>query len=57
MEDEEKKINDIIIEEFYRVKSEVGEIPTRLQMYKYMDDDVLYNNIRSKPKINIFNDY
>lgn len=56
MEDEEKKINDIIIEEFYRVKSEVGEIPTRLQMYKYMDDDV-YNNIRSKPKINIFNDY
>ncbi|HCQ89083.1 MAG TPA: NgoFVII family restriction endonuclease [Clostridium sp.] len=56
MEEEQKKITDRIIEEFYRVKFEVGERPTRLQMYKYMDDDI-YNNIRSNAKMNIFNDY
>ncbi len=56
MEDEQKKITDRIIEEFYRVKFEVGGRPTRLQMYKYMDDDI-YNNMRSNAKINIFNDY
>ncbi|WP_291581609.1 DEAD/DEAH box helicase family protein [Clostridium sp. UBA6640] len=56
MEEEQKKITDRIIEEFYRVKFEVGERPTRLQMYKYMDDDI-YDNIRSNAKINIFNNY
>ncbi|GAA0719796.1 DEAD/DEAH box helicase family protein [Clostridium malenominatum] len=54
--EEQRKITDIIIGEFYRVKEEIGERPTRLQMYKYMDDDI-YSNIRSKAKINIFNDY
>ncbi|WP_454055304.1 DEAD/DEAH box helicase family protein [Clostridium sp. Marseille-Q7071] len=56
MEEEQKKITDMIIEEFYRVKFEVGGRQTRLQMYKYMDDDI-YNNMRSNAKINIFNDY
>ncbi|CDI48711.1 DEAD/DEAH box helicase family protein [Clostridium tetani] len=56
MREEQKKIIDLVIEEYYRIKHELKRRPTRLDMYKYIDDNI-YNNIRTKSKINIFNDY
>lgn len=56
MREEQKKIIDLVIEEYYRIKHELKRRPTRLDMYKYIDDNI-YNNIRTKRKLNIFNDY
>lgn len=51
-----QKIEDKIIEEYYRIKEDLGHIPTRVEMFTYMDED-LYSNIKKKSKLNIFKDY
>lgn len=51
-----QKIEDKIIEEYYRIKEYLGHTPLRIEMFTYMDED-LYNNIKKKSKLNIFRDY
>ncbi|MCH1959930.1 DEAD/DEAH box helicase family protein [Romboutsia hominis] len=56
MRKESQKIEDMIKEEFYNIKRDLGHRPSRLELFTYMDDD-LYNNIKKKAKINPFRDY
>ncbi|KOA18070.1 UvrABC system protein B [Clostridium homopropionicum DSM 5847] len=56
MEEANKKIQDLIIEDYFRVKEDLGKIPSRLEMFTYMDDDI-YENMKRKSKQNIFNNY
>ncbi|WP_243444941.1 DEAD/DEAH box helicase family protein [Romboutsia maritimum] len=51
-----QKIKDMIVEEFYKVKEDLGHRPSRVEFFTYIDDD-LYNNIKKKPKLNVFKDY
>ena len=51
-----QKIEDKIVEEFFRIKEYLGHTPSRTDMFTYMDED-LYNNIKKKSKLNIFRDY
>ena len=51
-----QKLEDMVIEEFYKIKEDLGYIPSRVEMFTYMDDD-LYSNIKKKSKLNIFKDY
>lgn len=50
------KIEDMIKEEFFKIKEDLGHRPSRVEMFTYMDSD-LYYNIKKKSKINIFKDY
>lgn len=52
----ELSIKDIINEEFRRIKEDLGHVPTRVEFFIYMDDQI-YDNIRSNTKLNPFNDY
>lgn len=56
MVDEEKNIFDLIVGEFNRIKEDLKARPTRLQMYTYIEEE-LYNVIRFRNELNIFNDY
>ncbi|URZ15081.1 DEAD/DEAH box helicase family protein [Clostridium felsineum] len=56
IEEKQKKLLDLVRDEFYRVKEELERVPTRYEMYKYIDNYV-YNIIRNNSKVNIFNDY
>ncbi|MCB2300280.1 DEAD/DEAH box helicase family protein [Clostridium tagluense] len=56
MVEQQKNIFDLVVDEFNRIKEDLKTRPSRLQMYTYMDDD-LYNVIRSRGELNIFNDY
>ncbi|MBZ9607271.1 DEAD/DEAH box helicase family protein [Clostridium estertheticum] len=56
MMQQQKNIFDLVVDEFNRIKEDLKIRPSRLQMYTYMDDD-LYNVIRSRVELNIFNDY
>lgn len=51
-----QKLEDAILEEFYRIKIDLGHAPSRVEMFTYMDED-LYYNMKKKSKINIFKDY
>ena len=51
-----QKLGDIIKEEFYKVKLDLGYTPSRVEMFTYMDDTV-YTNMKKKAKLNIFKDY
>lgn len=53
---ENQKLEDMIIEEYYKVKEYLGYRPSRLELFTYIDDD-LYNNMKKKSKLNIFKDY
>lgn len=46
----------IIKTEFYKIKEEVGDIPTRMDLFKKMSEDV-YNLCRKSSKENPFNNY
>jgi len=56
MVEQQKNIFDLVVDEFNRIKEDLKTRPSRLEMYTYMDDD-LYNVIRSRGELNIFNDY
>lgn len=55
-EREQLKLQEIIKEEFYRIKDDLNHRPSRLEFFTYIDDSV-YENMRSKSKFNVFNDY
>ncbi|ABR56566.1 helicase, putative [Methanococcus aeolicus Nankai-3] len=46
----------VVYREYQRVKKHLGRKPNRVEMFKYMDDN-LYQKIRSNCKINIFRNY
>ncbi|MPW27070.1 NgoFVII family restriction endonuclease [Alkalibaculum sp. M08DMB] len=56
MAQEQKKIKDLVLEEYNRIKTDVDKRPMRSDMYVYIDD-YIYANIRSKRDVNIFKDY
>lgn len=56
MNKENQKLEDMIIEEYYKVKEDLGYRPSRVDLFTYMDDD-LYDNMKKKSKLNIFKDY
>ncbi|WP_312888770.1 DEAD/DEAH box helicase family protein [Clostridium bowmanii] len=56
MVEQQKNIFDLVVEDFNRIKEDLKTRPSRLEMYTYMDDD-LYNVIRFRGELNIFNDY
>ena len=51
-----QKLEDAILEEFYRIKIDLGHAPSRVEMFTYMDED-LYYNMKKKSKVNIFKNY
>jgi hypothetical protein len=50
------KLDDIIREEFERIRSELGEVPSRLEFFTYLDSDLFFT-MKKQPKKNIFRDY
>ncbi|MGH4050187.1 MAG: DEAD/DEAH box helicase family protein [Clostridium sp.] len=56
MIEEQKNIFDLVVDDFNRIKEDLQTRPSRIQMYTYMDDN-LYDVIRSRGELNIFNDY
>lgn len=56
LEDQQKDAFGRIIDEYFRIKEHVGERPSRLQMYTYLEDHIS-SLIRSKKELNIFRDY
>lgn len=56
LEEQQKDAFGRITEEYFRIKEHVGESPSRLQMYTYLDDSVSLL-IRSRKELNIFRDY
>lgn len=56
MEALEKKLDDLIKDDFMRIKDDLGYTPSRLEFFTYVDDDV-YLNMKSKSSKNILNDY
>lgn len=56
MAESQYKIHDLIKEEFYRIMEETKEVPTRIEMFRSMDEDI-YLNMKGKSKENIFKDY
>lgn len=51
-----QKLEDAILEEFYRIKIDLGHAPSRVEMFTYMDEG-LYYNMKKKSKVNIFKNY
>ena len=56
MAESQYKIKDLIREEFYRIMEDKQGIPSRIEIFRSMDDDV-YTNMKSKAKENLFRDY
>lgn len=50
-----QKIEDMIKEEYYKIKEDLGHRPSRVDIFTYMDDDI-YSNMRNK-KVNILKNY
>ncbi|MDO9490952.1 DEAD/DEAH box helicase family protein [Acetobacterium sp.] len=53
---DQKKISDRVVDEFYRIQDEYDKRPLRLEMYVHLDA-LIYQNIKTRPEINIFKDY
>lgn len=54
--EKEMKIKDIIKEQYFIIKEDLGHRPSRVEFLTYMDEEI-YENIKSKAKINPFKDY
>lgn len=52
----EMKIKDIIKEEYFKVKEQIGHRPNRVELFNNMDYGV-YSEMKKKSTFNIFNDY
>ena len=52
----EMKIKDRILEEFLKVKDELGHRPDRVELFNNMDDEI-YREMKKSSKLNVFNDY
>lgn len=53
---ENKKIEDKISYEYYRIKDDIKHRPSILEFFTYIDETI-YTNIRNKKNLNPFNDY
>lgn len=53
---EKRKIQDRIIDEYHRVKGDLNKIPSRTEFFKYLDD-AIYIEMKKKSKFNVFKDY
>jgi superfamily II DNA or RNA helicase len=51
-----EKTMDLVKEEYYRIKEDLAHRPSRLEMFTYIDS-CIYDNIKGKKDLNIFNDY
>ena len=56
MDKKQMKLRDRIHSEFYRIKELLGHIPSRIELFTYMDDDV-YQSAISNAKENPFKRY
>ncbi|HHX96401.1 MAG TPA: DEAD/DEAH box helicase family protein [Clostridia bacterium] len=56
MSSEEKSFREKVLAEYRRIKDFLGERPSRLQMYTYLDADI-YQLMCTRKKDNIFRDY
>ncbi|NEU05512.1 DEAD/DEAH box helicase family protein [Clostridium senegalense] len=56
MAEKEMSISQKVKEEFYRIKEEIQHTPSRIEFFLNMDS-AIYDNIRTKSKINPFNKY
>ncbi len=56
MEKKHRRVQDMLREEYYRVKERVAHRPTRLELFTYMDADI-YQMIISRSNINPFKRY
>ena len=56
LEEQKKDAYGRITDEYFRIKEHVGERPSRLQMYTYLDEPIS-SLIRSRKELNIFRDY
>ena len=56
MEDEKKKIEQIILEEYFRIKEYTKRRPNRSDILKYMDKNIFMSMVKNT-KVNILNDY
>lgn len=56
LQEQQKDAFGRIADEYFRIKEHVGESPSRLQMYTYLDDSISLL-IRSRKELNIFRDY
>lgn len=54
--EKEMGIIDKVKEQYFIIKEDLGHRPTRVEFLTYMDEDI-YENIKSKAKINPFRDY
>ncbi len=50
------KIEKLLVEEYERIKAELGHRPSRTELFIYMDETI-YFNLKSKAKINPFKNY
>lgn len=50
------KIEKLLVEEYERIKAELGHRPSRTELFTYMNETI-YLNIKSKAKINPFKNY
>ena len=49
--------NDFLIKnEYFRIKENLGHIPSRVEMFTYMDDDIFFS-MKKNSKLNIFRNY
>lgn len=52
----EEKIKEVLNEEYFRVKEELGYRPSRVEFFRNLDDEI-YLLVKSKSKLNMFNNY
>ncbi|MCM8712122.1 DEAD/DEAH box helicase family protein [Clostridium sp. SYSU_GA19001] len=56
MAEKEMSIKDLVKEEFYRIREDLGHRPSRVEFITYIDDDI-YFNVKDKKALNPFKDY
>ncbi len=56
MEQKQKKLRDLIDDEFYRVKESLGHRPSRIELFTEMDDEIYQLTLKNS-KANIFKKY
>lgn len=56
MEQQEKKLQDLIIDEFYRIKNDLEHRPSRVELITYIENDIYYR-IKNASGKNPFRNY
>ena len=56
MERKQKKLSDLINDEFFRVKDSLGHRPSRLELFTEMDDEIYQLTLKNS-KANVFKHY